>query len=74
MANLSFVKLFEIPLSPLEVQRVIVDKIEVERKVIDSCCKFIKTYEEKIKRVISRVWHEQMRHTTTQMGISLILR
>lgn len=34
MANLSFVKLLEIPLSPLEVQRVIVDKIVVERKVI----------------------------------------
>jgi type I restriction enzyme M protein len=46
----------EIPLPPLEVQEVIVAKIEAERKVIDGCRELIKTYEDKIKRVIDKVW------------------
>ncbi len=46
----------EIPLPPLVVQSRIVDKIESERKVIDSLRELIKTYEEKIKRVIDKVW------------------
>ncbi len=49
---------FQIPLPPLEVQQCIVDKIEAERKVIDGLREMIKTYEEKIKRVIGRVWGE----------------
>ncbi|NMC58992.1 MAG: restriction endonuclease subunit S, partial [Candidatus Methanofastidiosa archaeon] len=48
----------EIPLPPLVVQSRIVDKIESERKVIDSLREMMKTYEEKIKRVIDRVWGE----------------
>lgn len=56
MANLSFVKSLVIPLPPLSVQQRIVEKIEAERKVIDGCRELIKTYEEKIKRVIDRVW------------------
>lgn len=47
-----------IPLPPLEVQQRIVEKIEAERKVIDSLREMIKTYEEKIKRVIDSVWGE----------------
>ncbi|MEW6565066.1 MAG: N-6 DNA methylase [Spirochaetota bacterium] len=47
-----------IPLPPLEVQSRIVEKIEAEWKVIDSLREMIKTYEEKIKRVIDRVWGE----------------
>jgi len=46
----------QIPLPPLEVQEVIVAKIEAEQKIIDGCRELIKTYEEKIKRVIDRVW------------------
>ncbi|QJR21954.1 Restriction modification system DNA specificity domain [Brevinematales bacterium NS] len=46
----------QIPLPPLSVQQRIVDKIEAERKVIDGCRELIKTYEEKIKRVIDKVW------------------
>jgi type I restriction enzyme M protein len=48
----------QIPLPPLSVQKRIVDKIEAERKIIDGCRELIKTYEEKIKRVIDRVWGE----------------
>lgn len=48
----------QIPLPPLEVQQCIVDKIEAERKVIDGCRKLIKIYEEKIKKVIDKVWGE----------------
>jgi type I restriction enzyme M protein len=46
------------PLPPLEVQSRIVDKLTSERKVIDSLREMVKTYEEKIKRVIDRVWGE----------------
>ena len=49
---------FQIPLPPLEVQQKIVAKIEAERKVIDGCRELITTYEEKIKRVIDKVWGE----------------
>ncbi len=45
-----------IPLPPLSVQERIVAKIEAERKVIEGCRELIKTYEEKIKRVIDKVW------------------
>jgi type I restriction enzyme M protein len=45
-----------IPLPPLEVQQRIVDRIESERKIIEGCKEMIKIYEEKIKRVIDRVW------------------
>ena len=47
-----------IPLPPLEVQQRIVDKIEAERKVMDSLREMVKTYEEKIKRLIDKVWGE----------------
>ncbi|HOM03800.1 MAG TPA: restriction endonuclease subunit S, partial [Acetivibrio sp.] len=49
---------FQIPLPPLEVQQCIVDKIEAERRVIDSLREMVKTYEEKIKKVIAKVWEE----------------
>ncbi|MCX7746278.1 MAG: restriction endonuclease subunit S, partial [Clostridia bacterium] len=45
-----------IPLPPLSVQQRIVDRIEAERKVIDGCRELMKTYEEKIKWVIDKVW------------------
>ena len=48
----------QIVLPPLEIQSRIVDKIESERKIIDSLREMVKTYEEKIKRVIDRVWGE----------------
>jgi len=48
----------EIPLPPIEVQQKIVAKIEAERKVIDGCRELIKTYEDKIKRVIDKVWED----------------
>jgi type I restriction enzyme M protein len=52
------IKTFSFPLPPLEVQERIVARIEAERKVIDGCRELIKTYEEKIKRVIDKVWDE----------------
>jgi type I restriction enzyme M protein len=48
----------QISLPPHSVQQRIVDKIEAERKVIEGCRELIKTYEEKIKRVIDKVWEE----------------
>ncbi|MEJ5266154.1 MAG: hypothetical protein WHT29_12640, partial [Bacteroidales bacterium] len=57
--NRNYAYLKEIPLPPIEVQQRIVDKIESERKVIDSLREMVKTYEEKIKKVIDRVWGEE---------------
>ncbi|MBX6361887.1 MAG: restriction endonuclease subunit S, partial [Acidobacterium ailaaui] len=54
----TIIKNLQIPLPPLEVQQRIVDKIEAERKLINSLREMVKTYEEKIKRVIDRVWGE----------------
>jgi len=54
----SDLKDIKIPLPSLEVQQGIVDCIEAERKVIDGCRELIKIYEDKIKRVIDKVWEE----------------
>lgn len=54
--NSSDVENIFIPLPPLSVQERIVAKIEAERKIIEGCRELIKTYEEKIKRVIDKVW------------------
>ena len=56
--NRKDVEAIQIPLPPIEVQQKIVAKIGAERKVIDSCRELIKTYEDKIKRVIDKVWEE----------------
>jgi len=56
--SLGFIRNLEIPLPPLEIQQEIVAKIEAERKVVDGCHELIKTYEDKIKHVIDKVWEE----------------
>jgi len=56
--NRKEIEAIQIPLPPIEVQQKIVAKIESERKVIDGCRELIKTYEDKIKRVIDKVWEE----------------
>jgi len=48
----------DIPLPAIRNQQEIVTSIEAERKVIDGCRELLKVYEEKIKRVIDRVWEE----------------
>jgi type I restriction enzyme M protein len=48
----------EIPLPPLSVQREIVARIERERAIIESNRELIRLYEEKVKKVIERVWEE----------------
>lgn len=51
-------KLFtvEIPLPPLEIQREIVARIERERAIVQGNRELIGLYEEKVKKVIERVW------------------
>jgi type I restriction enzyme M protein len=46
----------EIPLPPLDIQREIVDRIERERAIVEGNRELIKIYEEKVKKVIERVW------------------
>jgi len=47
-----------IPLPSYETQQEIVTKIEAERKYINGCRDLIIIYEDKIKRVIDKVWEE----------------
>jgi restriction endonuclease S subunit len=56
--NRKEIEAIQIPLPPIEVQQKIVAKIEAERKVIDGCRELIKTYEDKIKRVIDKDWED----------------
>ena len=46
----------EIPLPPLEIQREIVARIESERAIVHGNRELIRLYEEKVKKVIERVW------------------
>ena len=41
---------------PLEIQREIVARIESERRVVEGNRELIRLYEEKVKKVIERVW------------------
>jgi type I restriction enzyme M protein len=56
--TLGVIQNINIPLPPFGIQQDIVSKVEVERKVVDGCRELIKIYEEKIKRVIDKVWEE----------------
>jgi restriction endonuclease S subunit len=44
------------PLPPLEIQREIVARIETERAIVHGNRELIRLYEEKVKKVIERVW------------------
>jgi len=56
--NLSkgFIESIEIPLPPLDNQREIVARIEDERTIVEGNRELIRVYEEKVKKVIERVW------------------
>ncbi|MBI5934711.1 MAG: N-6 DNA methylase [Chloroflexi bacterium] len=43
---------------PLEIQREIVARIERERSIVEGNRELIRVYEEKVKKVIERVWEE----------------
>jgi type I restriction enzyme M protein len=52
----TIIRQLEIPLPPLEVQREIVARIERERSIVEGNRELIRIYEEKVKKVIERVW------------------
>lgn len=54
--NREELNILPIPLPPLEVQREIVARIERERSIVEGNRELIRIYEEKIKKVIERVW------------------
>lgn len=57
-SNLSatVLKEYSIPLPDLEMQRAIVAEIEQEQRLVDANKELVRIFEEKIKRVIERVW------------------
>jgi len=52
----AIVRQLEIPLPPLEIQREIVARIETERAIVHGNRELIRIYEEKVRKVIERVW------------------
>ena len=56
MANLSFIRNLKIIIPNIEIQKTIINRIETEREVIESNQRLIQVYEERIKKVIERVW------------------
>lgn len=54
--TLGMITSIEIPLPPLEIQREIVERIERERAIVEGNRELIRLYEEKVKKVIERVW------------------
>ena len=58
MKNLNQGILSSVPISvpPLNIQRAIVTRIERERSLVEGNRELIRIYEEKIKKVIERVW------------------
>jgi len=54
--NTDQLRRLEIPLPPLEVQREIVARIERERAIVEGNRELIRIYEEKVKKVIEKVW------------------
>jgi type I restriction enzyme M protein len=54
--SLAQVSNLQIPLPPLEIQREIVARIERERATVEGNCDLIRLYEEKVTKVIERVW------------------
>ena len=56
--NMPILKTLEIPLPPPEIQREIVARIETERAIVHGNRELVRLYEEKVKKVIERVWEE----------------
>lgn len=54
--NGNALKQISLPLPPLDIQREIVARIEKERAIVESNRELIRIYEEKVKKVIERVW------------------
>ncbi len=54
--NATSLQAYKIPLPPLKVQREIVSRVEVEQAIVDGNRRLIMLYEEKIKKVVTRVW------------------
>ena len=54
--NIPILKSIKIPLPPLNIQREIVAHIEGERSIVEGNRKLIQSLEEKVKKVIERVW------------------
>jgi len=53
-----YFKNLKVPLPPIEMQEIILKKIENEQKIIDSNKKLIEIYEQKIKNKVAELWNE----------------
>ena len=53
------IRAFEIPLPPLETQKVIVAELEAEQALVDANRELIERFEKKIQDTVGRVWGEE---------------
>ncbi len=58
--HLDELRLVQIPVPPLDIQRQIVNQIEQEQKLVDANKRLIEIFEQKIKDKISEVWGEEL--------------
>ena len=58
--NLSIndLKMFLVPLPPIEIQQSIVERIEKEKHIIEGNKKLIEIYTQKIQDRINKIWGE----------------
>lgn len=56
--NREELKILPVQIPTITEQKEIVNKLEYEREIVNKCRGLIKTYEDKIKRVIDKVWEE----------------
>ena len=54
--NFSYIASIEITVPPREIQDHIIEKIDVEKKIVDLNKKLIQNYENKTRRLINQVW------------------
>jgi len=55
-----WLKAYEVPLPPIEIQHEVVAKLEAEQKLIDANKKLIEIYQQKIKSKLAEVWGKKI--------------
>lgn len=55
--DINYVKQYQVPIPSLEQQKIILDSISAERKLIESSKQLIDVFEKKISNRINDIWN-----------------